>query len=116
MKKKATLVKFTFKKTVHEGRFKSFQTEHHTVKLNGKEIGIITELDLTRYGVIDASGNDGKFEIRICVKREPAKITKQSPCEFKWCIIKQKFDSAELARKFIVDNSIFFSSLDIFTR
>lgn len=107
-------MKFTYKKSIPTGRFRSFENEYHTIKLKKKEVGTIAYLDLTRYGRIDTTGNDGKFEIRFQVKRKPEEITKQSPDPFKWITIKPKFDTADLAKQWLNENVTKIKTLDLY--
>lgn len=109
-------MKFTFKKDLPVGRYKSFELEYHIIKYQKIEVGVIQELDLTRYGRIDTSGNDGKFEIRFQVCRKPVEITAQSPAPFKWITIKQKFDTADLARQWVRENETKLLALDLFLK
>ena len=78
--------KFTFKKTIREGRYRAFQRHHTTIKLQGKEVGYINESDFKVYVV------------RFAVKQKP---TRKDPAPFHWIRFKKKFKSEGEAREHI---------------
>ena len=82
--------KFTFKKTIHEGLYSSFEKDHTTIKLNKKEVGYIGESDWTKYVV------------RFAIKKD---ITKEDTAGFKWVTLKQTFKNEKDAREYIKENN-----------
>ena len=77
--------KLTFKKTIKQGMYKSFERDYTYIKLNKKQIGSIQE-----------SREDGKYYIRFAVRKEP---TKEDPAPFKWITLKESFFSEKEARE-----------------
>ena len=82
--------KFTFKKTIHEGQYRSFQKDHTTIKLNKKEVGYISENDYQNY------------KIYFAVKKEK---TEKDPGSFKWIRVNFNFDNEKEAREYIKENN-----------
>ena len=80
--------KFTFKKTIHEGRYRSFEKDHTTIKLNKKEVGYISEVEHSLYRAY--------FAVKEKTKEDPA---------FKWIYIRKVFESEKAAREFIKENN-----------
>ena len=82
--------KFTFKKTIREGQYRSFEKDHTTIKLNKKEVGYISEVE------------PGLYRAYFAVKKER---TKEDPAPFKWIYIRKVFESEKAAREFIKENN-----------
>ena len=83
--------KFTFKKSVPEGRYRSFELGSTDIKLSKKIVGMINERRL-----------DYKWTISFAVKNEK---TEQDPAGFKWKRLVVPFDSEKEARKFIQEKT-----------
>lgn len=81
---------FTFKKTIHEGHYRSFEPEHHDIKLKGKLVGQISEAPYT-------STKTG-FSVSFAVSRQQ---TKEKPAPFRWMILKTRFGDAAEAKAFL---------------
>jgi len=79
--------KFTFKKTINTGRYRSFELDYTNIKLGGKIVGTIGE---TR----DSHG----YKIRFMIKKEE---TKEKPSPFKSIFFKKLFSTEEEAREYI---------------
>ena len=88
---------FSFKKVIHEGRFRSFKAEEHIIKLGGRKVGYINQ---SRCSSVHPNG-DNKFHISFAVKKEK---TAECPSGFKWIHLKATFDNAEEARAMIKKN------------
>ena len=84
------MAKFTFKKAIHTGKYRSFALDRTDIKLNKKEVGHISE-----------SKNDYKYNISFAIKKEKTKV---DPAPFKWITLKKKADSEPEARNFIKKN------------
>jgi len=80
-------MRFTFKKTIHEGRYRSFEQDHTTIKLNKKEVGYIQQERET-----------GLYRISLAIKREK---TEENPAPFRWIHLKKKCNSEKEARELI---------------
>jgi hypothetical protein len=78
--------KFTFKKHIKEGRWRSFDRDCTDIKLAGKVIGHITELKTCDYS------------ISFAIKKEK---TKENPAPFRWIYLKQRFPNEAVARDMI---------------
>ena len=81
---------FTFKKTIHEGRYKSFEPEQHEIKLKGRVVGCISEASHT--------SSKTAFGISFSVSRQP---TKENPAPFRWLNLKTRFEDATEAKTFL---------------
>ena len=94
--------KLTFKKTIKQGMYKSFERDHTYIKLNKKQIGSIQE-----------SREDGKYYIGVAVKKEP---TKESPAPFKYITLKGSLFSEKEAREKVkeLENKILELDLHLF--
>jgi hypothetical protein len=89
-------MKLTFKKHIATGRYRSFESESHEIKLKGKMIGHISEVS-GRW----TSGDDpdvGKFKVSLAIKKE---VTDEDLSEFKWVYLKKRFDNAKEAREWL---------------
>ena len=82
--------KFTFKKTIHEGRYRSFEKDHTTIKLDKKEVGFITEFE------------SGEYKVYFAVKKEK---TARNPAQFRWIKIQKVFNNENSARQFVKENN-----------
>ena len=93
--------KFTFKKCVPTGSFRSFDMAQTDIKLNKKVVGSIDETRMLH----------PPYLVRFAVKKDP---TKKSPAYFKWAQIKKRFNNEKDARQFIMaNNDKIQSSIDI---
>ena len=84
---------FTYKKHIATGRYRSFESERHDIKLKKKVVGHIYE-----------NGHFDKwqgFKVHLAVKKEP---TKEQPAPFKWVVVKQIFVSADEAKAWLAQN------------
>ena len=81
------MAKFTFKKTIHEGRYRSFELDHTTIKLQGREVGYIQE-----------ERESGLFRISFAVKKEK---TEKYPAPFRWVHLKKRSKTEADARELI---------------
>ena len=91
--------KFTFKKTIHEGQYRSFEKDHTIIKLNKNEVGYITEIEYRQY------------KVYFAVKKEK---TKKNPAPFKWTYVTKIFNSEKQAREYIRErNDIIQNALDL---
>ena len=81
---------FTYKKTIHEGRYRSFEPEQHEIKLKGKVVGSISE-------AFHTSGRTG-FGVSFAVSRQS---TKENPAPFRWLYLKTRFKDAAEAKAFL---------------
>ena len=82
------MAKFTFRKVKHTGRYRSFELDQTTIKLDRKEVGYMCE-----------SRDDQFWRIRLAVKKEP---TKQDPADFKWVMLEARPESEQQGREFIL--------------
>ncbi len=80
-------MKFTFKKTIHAGRYRSFELDHTAIKIKGKEVGSISE-----------GRKDRLYEIRLAVKKLR---TLEEPANFRWICLKKRCNSEPEAREFL---------------
>ncbi len=85
MKKK----KFTFKTTKPTGRYKSFYSPYHEIKLNKKVVGNISDAD---------------FQIGLMVYKNDIMEDGNPNCSWKWIWLKHKSETLELAKTFLNDN------------
>lgn len=86
-------LKFTFKKCIKTGRYRSFENDSIDIKVKGRVCGNIAELS-------HFSPNSGKYRIGFMVERQP---TEQDPAPFKWVWIKKLFDTENEARSFVTE-------------
>jgi hypothetical protein len=78
--------KFTFKKVVHTGMYRSFELDQTVIKLRKKEVGFIEEK------------RNRKYRISLAVKKEP---TKKNSANFRWITLNKKSENENEARNFI---------------
>ena len=81
--------KFTFKKYVPTGRYKSFELDQTDIKLNKKVVGTINQ-------------QSGYYKVSFFIKIEP---TKEKPAPFKLVRYKKLFNSEKEARQFVLENN-----------
>lgn len=81
--------KFTFKTEKPTGRYKSFYTEIHYIKLNGKEVGTIDAED---------------FRIRLQVIKADIGEDGNRNCPWKWIKLAVKPESLESAKEYLNEN------------
>jgi len=81
--------KFTFKTTKSTGRYRSFYSDSHDIKLKGNNVGNIQD--------------EKPFKIKLMVMKNEAKgITDNNPnCPWKWITLKKESESLEEAKTWI---------------
>jgi len=95
--------KFTFKRHIRTGRFRSFEPQHnYDIKLNGLMVGNI--LETTSFGSSDAE-DEGKFTIGFEVNKKDPMEDKNPNCTWKWVKLKRRFDTYEESIQFVKDNT-----------
>lgn len=82
--------KFTFKKYIPTGRFRSFEEECGDIKLNKVTVGSITE-----------QREDGKYRIGLMVLKEDIMEDGNPNCVWKWIWLKYKGTSWNDAKSFV---------------
>ena len=85
-------MKFTFKKYIATGLYKSFELKHTDIKLGGLEVG-----------AIDQQKDSYKYKISFAIKKER---TIKEPAPFKWISLKVRFETEKEARVFIKRHEI----------
>lgn len=83
-------MKFTFKKNLPTGRYKSFLDTQVTIKLGRKEIGYYILSD--------------EITVNLMVYKTPEELSKAPNCSWKWCKLKRTFSSEEEVREFLQSN------------
>lgn len=84
--------KFTFKKIIPVGYYRSFQTRYSEIKLDKKVVGCIQ------------GGERGEFKIMLHVVKKDIAEDGNLNCLFKNVILKVQFNSEEEAREFLNKN------------
>jgi len=80
--------KFTFKTEKATGRYRSFYPDTHTIKLDKKQVGSIS----------DEKGH----KIMLQVIKDGVIIKDDNPnCDWKNIILKREFDSVQAAKEFL---------------
>ena len=82
---------FTFKTVKETGKYASFFTPQHNIKLKKSVVGEIMQ---TR-------NRDDEFKIRLAITKEP---TKAEPAPFKWITLAAKFETLEEAKVWLNKN------------
>ena len=82
------MIKFTFRTEKATGQWRSFQPDHHYIKLKGYDVGSISD--------------EKPHKIRFTVKRTP---TPGKPAPFKWVSFKNEFNSVLEAKQFLIQNT-----------
>ena len=82
------MAKFTFKKSISTGRYRSFELDSTTIKIKRKMVGNICQ---TRR-------DERVYEIRFAIKRLR---TEKDPAPFKWITLKKKCTSEPEAKEFL---------------
>jgi hypothetical protein len=85
--------KFTFKKFIPTGRYRSFEKDSTDIKLKGRICGHISETEHTTY--------------RICfvVPKTKEEIGEGTNCVWKWLFLKKQYPSENDAREWIIKNA-----------
>lgn len=78
--------KFTFKTIKPTGKYRSFDTPDHRIKLQGKEVGSI---------------EDKIWTIRLAVKKQDLNEDRNPNCEWRWVTLSRKSDSLEDAKTWL---------------
>jgi hypothetical protein len=83
--------KFTFKTNKSTGRYRSFYSDTHDIKLNKKLIGHI----------------DAKFPfaIRFMIIKSNINEDKNPNCKWKWILLKQESNSLQEAKNWLNENT-----------
>ncbi len=80
-------LRISFKTNKPTGRYNSFYSAEHIVKVNGKQIGVI---------------NDGDWSIRLMVIKDGDRFTDNNPnCNWKWITLSQKSETFDAAKVFL---------------
>jgi hypothetical protein len=96
-------VNFSFKKDVPVGRYRSFDAQNnYDIKLNRKVVGSIGEVRTIGPSVKE---DEGKFVLRFIVNKKDPMEDKNPNCVWKWITLKRRFESAEEAKQFVLDNA-----------
>ena len=94
---------FSFKRNIPTGKWRSFEPQHnHSIKLNKNEVGDIQEI---RHIGVTRIENQGKFEIGFMINKKDPMEDGNPNCSWRWIRLKRKFENAEEAKQFILDNS-----------
>lgn len=80
-------MKFTFKTTKPTGKYKSFGTSIHDIKLNKKIVGTIRDSE--------------PYYVSFMVVKKDINEDKNINCSWKWIRLKKEFSSLEEAKDFI---------------
>lgn len=92
-------MKFTFKKVIHEGRWRSFQPESHKIKFNKEIVGDISQI--RNIGICNQRSDDGKFKIRLMVNKKDIMEDGNPNCVWKNIFLHDRFDTAQEAKDFL---------------
>jgi len=85
-----TFEAFTFKTEKPTGKWKSFDSDNHIIKMDKKEVGTIE--------------SDKPFKIRLMVMKNDV-ITDNNPnCAWKWITLKKESETLEQAKEFLNAN------------
>jgi len=83
--------KFTFKTEKPTGRYRSFYSSSHHIKLKGFEVGSINP--------------EKPFKIRFMVMKNGTTITDDNPnCKWKWITLKHESETLEAAKEWLNAN------------
>ena len=86
-------MKFTFKKYIPTGRYRSFERDYHEIKLKNQVVGNIKE-----------SRKDYKFSIRLMVDKKDITEDGNPNCIWKNIIFKKKFNKVDEAKEWLNNN------------
>jgi hypothetical protein len=95
-------MKFTFKKHRPTGRYASFETEHHDIKLKRKTCGYIKER--SHFAKIKEGEEDLPYHVALMVYKtdeDKASAKNNTNVDWKWIYLKQKFANADKAKEAI---------------
>lgn len=84
-------IKFTFKTTKPTGRYRSFESSYHEIKIKKVSVGSITD-------------GDG-YRIRLQVYKDTDEQKKEEPCPWKWITLKKESISLQEAKDFLKANA-----------
>ena len=99
--------KFSFKKDVPTGKWGHLEPHNnYTIKLDGKEVGSISEVRLRNdfFGKFNKE-DDGKFLVMFMVNKKDPMEDKNPNCLWRWVTFKNRFENSEEAKQFILDNA-----------
>ncbi len=80
-------MKFTFKTEKPTGKYKSFSSPSHLIKLNKKEVGII--------------GDKSPYKIKLMVVKKDINEDGHPNCKWKWITLKKESKSLQEAKDFL---------------
>ena len=92
VKVRVNKMKFTFKKHIATGMYRSFELDNTDIKMDRKVVGTISE----------SRDYDDRYGISFMIKKEK---TKSLPAPFKWVRLKKRFGSENDARTFVRENN-----------
>jgi hypothetical protein len=98
--KEGAMKKFTFCQYRPTGKWASFESESHDIKLDKLVVGHIQQMVGSSARPVNAE-LDGKFKVSLAVKKER---TEDNPAPFKWVYLKKNFDDAATAKEFLNSN------------
>jgi hypothetical protein len=81
---------FTFKTNKPTGKWRSFETTTHDIKLNKKVVGTI--------------GDDRPHTIRLMVFKSQEELSDRDPCNWKWVTLAKNNDSLQDAKEWLNKN------------
>lgn len=85
--------KFTTKTTQPTGRYRSFDSAYHEIKLNGIRVGTISDK------------KPHSISLNV-TKEESDKVNDKNPnCEWKRITLKREFESVNAAKEWVKENS-----------
>lgn len=85
--------KFTFKTEKATGKFRSFHSDSHTIKLNGIWCGKISEIATD------------KWEVRMMVQKDDPETSANPNCTWKWVAFKKKHATLDDAKSWVRANN-----------
>lgn len=83
--------KFTFKTKKATGRYRSFYSDQHEIKLQGHKIGSIEDTP--------------PHKIHIAVEKTEEELKIQPQCSWKWIVFKKDHDSVEAAKTWLNEHT-----------
>ena len=93
-------MKFTFKKVIYTGKWKSFQAETHEIKVNKIQVGSIYKVKNVGF----SSEDEGKFKIILQVNKKDIMEDNNPNCTWKNITLVGRFNTAQEAKEFLNRN------------
>jgi len=90
MKKLKQPYMFTFKTTKPTGRYKSFESSTHDIKIKGKWVGSIDD--------------EFPYKLRFMVHKEESELNENEPCTWKWIVLTKRNESIQGAKDWLNKN------------